>query len=151
MGVIIADLCGRAGRPDEWPPAEKFGLFCESTVGFSFFRLFSSFCLIALIFLCLAWEGWLAPLKPGGSWMILKGALLLLPLFGILRGKRYTYKWLSLFIQLYLLEGLVRVSSDQLPLSRWLAAGEIVLAVALFAGCVLYIRKTRSATNDKAA
>lgn len=119
-------------------------------MGFSFFRIFSSVCLIALIFLCLAWEGWLAPIHPGGSWMTLKAALLLFPLFGILRGKRYTYKWLSLLIQLYLLEGLVRATSDT-GLSRWLAVGETVLAVLLFAGCVLYIRKTRNSTNEKAA
>ena len=29
-------------------------------------------CLIALIFLSLAWELVLAPLKPGGSWLVLK-------------------------------------------------------------------------------
>ena len=28
--------------------------------------------LVALIFLCLAWELWLAPLRPGGSWLLLK-------------------------------------------------------------------------------
>ena len=58
------------------------------------YQLIASTSLIALIALCIAWEGWLAPLRPGGSWMMLKGALLLLPLFGVLRGKRYTYKWL---------------------------------------------------------
>jgi len=76
------------------------------------YQTLASASLIALIALCLAWEGWLAPLRPGGSWMILKGALLLLPLFGILRGKRYTFKWLSLLIQFYLLEGLLRATSD---------------------------------------
>ena len=76
------------------------------------YQLIASTSLIALIALCIAWEGWLAPLRPGGSWMTLKGALLLLPLFGVLRGKRYTYKWLSLFVQFYLLEGLTRATSD---------------------------------------
>ncbi len=108
--------------------------------------------LIALIALCIAWEGWLAPLRPGGSWLILKGAFLLLPLFGILRGKRYTYKWLSLFVQFYLLEGLTRATSDQ-GISQWLAVGETVLAGILFATCILYIRSTRSAVpkSEKAA
>jgi uncharacterized membrane protein len=27
--------------------------------------------LLALIVLCLAWELWLAPLRPGGSWRVL--------------------------------------------------------------------------------
>ena len=43
--------------------------------------------LIALIFLGLAWELWLAPLKPGGSLLALKVLPLLVPLFGVLRGR----------------------------------------------------------------
>lgn len=107
------------------------------------YQLIASASLIALIALCIAWEGWLAPLRPGGSWMTLKGALLLLPMFGVLRGKRYTYKWLSLFVQFYLLEGLTRATSDH-GLSQWLATGETLLATLLFASCVLYIRSTRT-------
>lgn len=114
------------------------------------YQILASTSLIALIFLCLAWEGWLAPLKPGGSWMTLKAAFLLIPLFGILRGKRYTYKWLSLFIQFYLMEGLTRATSDT-SLSQWLAAGETLLAVVLFVSCVLYVRATRGPKTEKAA
>jgi hypothetical protein len=33
--------------------------------------------LIALLFLCLAWELWLAPLRPGGSMLALKALPLL--------------------------------------------------------------------------
>lgn len=106
------------------------------------YQFIASTSLIALIFLCLAWEAWLAPLKPGGSWLILKAVFLLAPLFGILRGKRYTYKWVSLFIQFYLLEGLTRSTSEH-GLSQWLAAGETVLALILFTSTILYIRATR--------
>ncbi len=106
------------------------------------YQIISCTTLIALIFLCISWEGWLAPLRPGGSWMTLKGILLLLPLFGILRGKRYTYKWLSLFIQFYLLEGLTRATSDQ-GLSQILACIETALAFTLFVASILYIRSTR--------
>ena len=106
--------------------------------------------LIALIFLCLAWEGWLAPLKPGGSWMTLKAAFLLFPLFGILRGKRYTYKWTSLLVQLYLLEGLVRATSDS-GMAQRLAIVETLLATILFVSVILYIRATREAPEEKAA
>ena len=63
------------------------------------YQFIASASLIALIFLCLGWELWWAPLKPGGSWLVLKSVFLLAPLFGILRGKRETYKWRSLFIQ----------------------------------------------------
>lgn len=110
----------------------------------------TSVSLIALIFLCLAWEGWLAPLRPGGSWLTLKAAVLLLPLFGVLRGKRYTYKWLSLLIQFYLLEGLTRATSDR-GLSQWLAVGETVLATVIFVTAILYIRTTRALPEKKAA
>ena len=65
---------------------------------------------------------------------------------GILRGKRYTYKWLSLFIQFYLLEGLTRATSDN-GLSQWLAIGETLLATILFIACILFIRSTRQ-TSD---
>lgn len=114
------------------------------------YQLLTGSSLIALIFLCLAWEGWLAPLRPGGSWLTLKAAFLLLPLFGILRGKRYTYKWLSLFIQFYLLEGLTRATSDT-GLSQQLAIAETVLATAVFGLSILYIRATRLPKEEKAA
>ena len=61
--------------------------------------------LIALIFLCLLWEAWLAPLRPGGSLLMLKALPLLIPLFGILRGKVYTYQWTALLVLAYLTEG----------------------------------------------
>lgn len=112
-------------------------------------QLTASASLIALIFLCLAWELWLAPLKPGGSWLALKAVFLLAPLFGILRGKRYTYKWVSLFVMVYLAEGLVRVSSDK-GLSQWLAAGETGLALLLFWTVIAYTRATRPG-KEKAA
>jgi len=114
------------------------------------YQLLTGISLIALIFLCLAWEGWLAPLRPGGSWLTLKAAFLLFPLFGILRGKRYTYKWLSLFIQFYLLEGLTRATSDS-GLTQQLAIGETVLATAVFVLSILYIRATRLPKEEKAA
>ena len=106
--------------------------------------------LIALIFLCLGWELWWAPLRPGGSWLVLKAVFLLAPLFGILRGKRYTYKWLSLFIQFYILEGLTRATSDH-GLSQQLAIAESVLAIIIFVSVILYVRATRQAPEEKAA
>jgi uncharacterized membrane protein len=114
------------------------------------YQIVASSCLIALILLCLAWEGWLAPLRPGGSWMLLKGAFLLIPLFGILRGKRYTYKWLSLFIQFYLMEGLLRATSDH-GLIQQFAIAETVLAAILFVSAILFVRATRGPKEEKAA
>lgn len=95
--------------------------------------------LLGLIALCLAWEIWLAPLRPGGSWLMLKAVPLLLPLRGALAGRRRTFQWASMFILAYLGEGLVRAASDR-GLSAWLAAGEAALAAAFFACAVAYAR-----------
>ena len=111
-------------------------------------QLLASACLIALIFLCLAWELWLAPLTPGGSWLALKGIFLLAPLFGILHGRRYTYQWSSLFVLFYLMEGLVRATSDH-GLSQQLAMLETALSAALFAAVVGYARLTRDSRTGK--
>lgn len=105
-------------------------------------QLGASISLIGLILLALAWETVLAPLKPGGSLLMLKAVPLLLPLFGILRGKRYTYQWSSMFILIYFTEGVVRAWSDS-GLSAQLAAAEIVLSVAFFSCAIFYARLTR--------
>jgi uncharacterized membrane protein len=96
---------------------------------------------LGLIALCLLWELWLAPAH-GGSWLVLKAIPLLLPLRGLLHGRRYTYQWTSMFIMLYFIEGIVRVWSDR-GLSQWLAGVEVVLTVVCFAGLLLYCRATR--------
>lgn len=99
--------------------------------------------LVALIFLCLAWELWLAPLRPGGSALVFKVLPLLLPLPGILRGRRYTYQWSSMLILLYFTEGVVRAMSDK-GLSATLAGTEIALTVAFFFSAVFYARFKRA-------
>jgi len=98
--------------------------------------------LTALIALCLAWELWLAPIRPGGSSLALKALPLLLPLFGILRGKRYTYQWAWLLGLAYFTEGVVRAWSER-GASQWLAAAEIVLSLTFFVAVVLYARVSR--------
>ena len=102
-------------------------------------RLFASASLIALIFLCLAWELRLAPLRAGGSMLALKALPLLLPLFGILRGKRYTYQWSSMLIFAYFTEGVVRVWSER-GAGQAMAITEIVLSLVFFAAAVCYAR-----------
>ncbi len=114
------------------------------------FNRLSSASLVALLFLCLAWELWLAPLRPGGSMLALKALPLLLPLFGILRGKRYTHQWTSMLALAYVAEGLVRAASDQ-GASQLLAMAETVLATLLFAGCLGHARATTASRTVKAA
>lgn len=102
-------------------------------------QLTASASLVALILLCLTWEGWLAPLKHHGSLLILKTVPLLLPLFGILRGKRYTYQWACMFILFYFTEGVVRAWADQ-GLSSILAMIEVVLTVIFFSASIYYAK-----------
>jgi uncharacterized membrane protein len=98
--------------------------------------------LVCLIVLCLAWELWLAPLRPGGSLVALKALPLALPLVGIFSGKRYTYQWASMLILAYFAEGVTRAWSER-GLSQWLASTEILLSLAFFATAVSYVRCTR--------
>jgi uncharacterized membrane protein len=95
--------------------------------------------LLGLIVLGLAWELWLAPLRPGGSWLVLKVLPLCLPLAGLLRRRMYTYRWVSLMVWIYFTEGVVRAWSDR-GLGAQLALLEVVLCLALFAACVLHVR-----------
>lgn len=98
--------------------------------------------LVALIFLCLAWELFLAPVKPGGSWLALKALPLLGPLLGVLRGRRYTFQWSTLLIWAYAAEGAARAYTDR-GLSAGLAAAELALALAYFGGAVTWLRSSR--------
>lgn len=104
--------------------------------------------LIALILLCLAWELWLAPLRPGGSWLVLKVLPLLTPLFGLLRGRRYTYQWSSMLILAYFAEGVVRAWSDA-GLSAQLAQIEIALSVIYFVSAIAFARQHADALQRK--
>ena len=106
-------------------------------------RLAASASLAALIVLCLAWELWLAPLRPGGSLLALKALPLALPLAGVFSGRRYTYQWASMLILAYLAEGVTRAWSE-IGMARNLAVGEILLSLVFFAAAVSYARLTRS-------
>ncbi len=94
---------------------------------------------LALILLALAWELFLAPLRPGGSWLVLKALPLCIPLAGLLKNRLYTYRWVSLVVWLYFIEGVVRAWSDKAP-SNYLAMLEIILCVTLFVACTLHVR-----------
>lgn len=101
---------------------------------------------LGLIALCVAWELWLAPLRPGGSWLVLKVLPLLAALRGILHARNYTLKWSTLMILIYVTEGLVRSYTDQ-GLSRQLAALELGLALICFGTAIGLVRAARSGTH----
>jgi uncharacterized membrane protein len=105
-------------------------------------RLTASGALVALIVLCVAWELWLAPLRPGGSLMALKALPLAFPLRGVLGGRRYTYQWSSMLILAYFAEGATRAWSER-GVSQALAAAEIALSVVFFAAAIAFARARR--------
>ena len=106
--------------------------------------------LIGLIFLCLAWELVLAPLRPGGSWLVLKVLPLLLPLRGVLKRNLYTMQWASMLILLYLAEGIVRATTE-VGISGMLGWLEVVLVSAFFVCTVLYLRPYKQAAKTLAS
>ena len=104
---------------------------------------------LGLIVLGLAWELWLAPLRPGGSWWVIKILPLLPALPGLLKNRMYTYRWLSLMVWLYVMEGAVRAWSDRAP-SNWLALLEVLLCIVLFTACSLHVRLRLRAAREAA-
>ena len=106
--------------------------------------------LIALIALSLAWELWLAPLRPGGSWLALKAVPLLLPLRGLIKRDIYTMQWSSMMILLYFTEGVVRASSDKLALSATLGMVEVALVSIYFFATVFFLKPYKKAAKKMA-
>lgn len=105
--------------------------------------------LIALILLCIAWEMVLAPLRPDGSWLVLKVIPLLLPLRGVLKRDLYTMQWSSMLILLYLAEGIVRGMSDT-GLSATLGWIEVALVLTFFICDVAYLRPYKKTAKARA-
>ena len=99
--------------------------------------------LFGLFLLCVLWEIWLAPLKPGGTLLFLKALPLAFAMRGVLRGSLYTIQWASMLVLLYLMEGAVRVMSDPPGPSITLAWIEIALATAFFFSSVFYVRPAK--------
>ena len=103
--------------------------------------------LLGLILLGLVWELWLAPLRPGGSLLVLKVLPLCLPLAGLLKNRMFTYRWVSLFVWLYFIEGVVRAWGDKAP-GNYLAMIEVLLCVILFTACALHVRQRLIAAKN---
>ena len=105
--------------------------------------------LVALIALSVAWEWWLAPLRPGGSLLVLKAVPLLLASPGVVRQRLYTLQWASMLILLYFSEGVVRGWSDR-GLSAGLGWLEATLSVAFFVCALAYVAPFKRAAKRAA-
>jgi uncharacterized membrane protein len=66
---------------------------------------------------------------------------LLAPLNGLVRGRRYTYAWATLFAIPYLAFAVTELLVN--PLARWVAAMSLFLVFAWFCTMILFLRASR--------
>jgi uncharacterized membrane protein len=95
-----------------------------------------------LALLELLWELWLAPLRPGGSWLALKAVPLALFAVGLVRGRRRAAQWLTLLLPLYVAEAIVRALTES-GRHGAVAAGATLLAGAAFVAVLAAARAGR--------
>ncbi|HTD73809.1 MAG TPA: DUF2069 domain-containing protein [Steroidobacteraceae bacterium] len=86
----------------------------------------------------------LAWILVGYPWPICVIAVLplLAPLNGLIRGKRYTYAWATLFAIPYLAFALTELLAN--PQARWVASLSLLLVFAWFCTMILFLRASRA-------
>ncbi len=97
---------------------------------------------LALVEIC--WELWLAPLKPGGSWLALKALPLVALWPGVARSTTRALQWALLLLPWYFAEGIVRGFSES-GRHALCAVTAAALSLATIASGLAYVRlaKTR--------
>jgi len=93
---------------------------------------------LALALSLLAW------MLVGYSWPICVLAVLplLAPLNGLVRGRRHTYAWATLFAIPYLAFAMTELLVN--PAARWVAATSLLLVFAWFCTMILFLRASRA-------
>jgi uncharacterized membrane protein len=90
--------------------------------------------LLTLALLEMLWELWLAPLKPGGSWLALKAVPLLALTPGVAQGRVRARQWTLLVLPWYVAEGVVRAFSESGRQAVCAGAAAALALAALAAG-----------------
>ena len=92
---------------------------------------------IAVLLSLLAWT------MAGYPWPIcvLAALPLLAPLNGLVRGRRHTYAWATLFAIPYLAFALTELLVN--PAARWVAASSLLLVFGWFCTMILFLRVSR--------
>lgn len=93
-----------------------------------------------LVLLELMWELWLAPIRPGGSWLALKALPLALLWPSLARGAHRAGQWLALLLPFYATEGIVRAWSEP-GRYRVVAATVTVVAILAFVALLASMRQ----------
>ncbi|WP_245898397.1 DUF2069 domain-containing protein [Polynucleobacter rarus] len=102
---------------------------------------------VLLCILCIAWEWFLAPLRPHGSFMVLKCLPIVLILPGLYRGANYQLQALSMIILLYFLEGVSRLFEK--GLNPWLAGLELIFSSIIFFAVLKHLGPLKKAAKAK--
>jgi uncharacterized membrane protein len=91
--------------------------------------------------LALSLLGWITA---GYPWLICALAVLplLAPLHGLIRGRRHTYAWATLFAVPYLAFALTELLVN--PAARWVAATSLLFVFAWFCTMILFLRVSRA-------
>ena len=117
------------------------------------YQLIATAAFVDLFILCVSWEWFISPLRPGGSWLFLKGIPLLFAIPGLWKGKVYTMQWASMLILLYITEGLVRILET--GANFWLAALETALGTLAFVCLLIFLKpikaRAKAAKKERAA
>ncbi len=106
------------------------------------YQLIATAAFVDLFILCIAWEWFISPLRPGGSWLILKAIPLLFAIPGLWRGNVYTMQWASMLVLLYITEGLVRILET--GANFWMAALETALGTVAFVCLLIYLKPIKA-------
>ena len=106
---------------------------------------------VLLCLLCVAWEWFLAPLRPNGSLMVLKAVPLALLMPGLMKGKNYQMQAVSMIILLYFFEGFARIFEP--GIQKYLAVTEILLSSVIFYAVLKHLGpiKKEAVAKKKAA
>jgi len=111
------------------------------------YQLLALAAFVDLFILCVCWEWFISPLRPEGSWLILKALPLLLPMRGIWKGNVYTMQWASMLILIYITEGLVRITES--GWNFYLAILETLLAMVAFVCLLMYLKPIKAEAKAK--
>jgi uncharacterized membrane protein len=106
------------------------------------YQLIATAAFVDLFILCVAWEWFISPLRPGGSWLILKAIPLLFAIPGLWKGNVYTMQWASMLVLLYITEGLVRILET--GANFWMAALETVVGTVGFVCLLMYLKPIKA-------
>jgi len=117
------------------------------------YQLVATAAFVDLFILCVAWEWFISPLRPGGSWLVLKAIPLLFAIPGLWKGNVYTMQWASMLILLYITEGLVRILET--GVNFWMAALETAIGTVGFACLLMFLKpikdRAKAAEKERAA